>query len=178
VIHLVLNDLRCPTGKSLDAGLELLILPLNGDLFVPLAAALASQQRKAALLCLIWIRPLGDLGVEHGHVAAVVLKADDALAHPDHVRSHPDAAVLVGDQGVQQILRDRKVVRRRRFRFCSQNDGVVYHFSDHLYTSMIYFNISIFYALLLLLLSSGLCSIENIRLVIKGECMLICLVIG
>ena len=53
MVDLVLNDLGAPASECFDAGLELLVLPLNLDGLVAFAGTRAAQQRKAAFLRII-----------------------------------------------------------------------------------------------------------------------------
>ena len=39
-----------------------------------------------------------------------VVKGNDAFVHADHIHRHTDAALLVCEQGVQQVLRRAEVV--------------------------------------------------------------------
>ena len=83
---------------------KLLVEPAH--LYRAVAPSLAgADERQAALLGLICARLLYNLGVEHDLKFALVVKGDDALAHADHVRRHAHAAVLVGDERVEKILR-------------------------------------------------------------------------
>ena len=61
----------------------------------------------------VLVRPglFEDDRVEHDEIAVLALERDDALSDADHVRGHADAAVFVGDERFQQVLRDGQVFR-------------------------------------------------------------------
>ena len=103
MVDLVLDDLRRPAGEGFQPGLEFFILPLDLDGLKPFRFPDAGEG-EAALLGLIRPGLPDDDGIEHHHVRPLVVKGDDALANADHVGRHAHAAVLVGGQGVQQVL--------------------------------------------------------------------------
>ncbi len=69
--------------------------------------------------------------VEHERVRALVVKGDDALVDADHIRRHTDAAVLVGPQRIQQILRDAKIGRQGRFAPLGEEVLIFTNVADH-----------------------------------------------
>ena len=109
-MRFVLDALGRPAGEGLEAGLELLVLILNFDGFPPLGLADTSEGQ-TAFLRLVGPGLLDDFRVEHDHISAFIVKDDDALVHANHVGCHTYAAVLVGGEGVQQILGDGQVFR-------------------------------------------------------------------
>ena len=114
MVELMLDYFSRPAGESLEPGLKFFILPLNLD--SPEAPSLSAPCKgETALLGFICPGLLHDDGVEHDLILAVVFKGDDALIHADHVGGHAHAAILVGDERVEQILRRAEVVRRGGF---------------------------------------------------------------
>ena len=114
VVDLVLDYFSRPAGEGLEPELKFFILPLNLD--SPEAPDFsAPREGETALFSLIRPGLLHDYRVEHDLMLAVVFKGDDALIHADHVGGHAHAAILVGDERVEQILRRAEVVRRGGF---------------------------------------------------------------
>ena len=111
MVDLVLDDLSRPAGEGFQPGLEFFILPLDLDGLEPFRFPDAGEG-EAALLGLIRPGLPDDDGIEHHHVRPLVVKGDNALANADHVGRHAHAAVLVGGQGVQQVLGCGQIIRR------------------------------------------------------------------
>ena len=111
VVDLVLDNLGRPAGEGLNPLLEFFVLPADLDGLPPPGSAGAGEGQ-APLLRLIGAGPFHDLRIEHDHIAALVVEGDDALVHADHVGRHTYAAVPVDFQCLQQIRRDRQVLRR------------------------------------------------------------------
>ena len=65
-----------------------------------------------------------DDGIEHDHIFALVVKGDDALVDADHIRRHAHAAIFVGGQRIQQVLRRAEIVCRGGFRLLGKKDLV------------------------------------------------------
>ena len=104
MVNFVLDNLCGPAGEGFDAGLELFVLPLNFDRLITYAGERSAEQRKAAFLCSIRSGLFDNLWVEHRHICAIVIKNNDPLVHTDHIRSHTNATLFVGNERVQQIL--------------------------------------------------------------------------
>ena len=100
MVDLVLDDLRRPAGKGLDAGLAVHGLILHLDALVALCFPHAFQ-RKTALLGLVQAGLFQDDRVEQHQIPVLSLHCDDALEHADHVGSHAYTAIGVGGQGLQ-----------------------------------------------------------------------------
>lgn len=100
MVNFMLNNLRCPSCEGFDTGLEGAVLPLNLDGMIPRRDA-GAVQRKAALLSLIFTGFLNYFGIEHFDKNAVVAEYDNALLDTNHIGGQPDAARLVGLQGIQ-----------------------------------------------------------------------------
>ena len=105
-----------PAGKGLEANLKLLVLIPHLDR-LPAFGLPGAGEGETTLLCLIGAGFFDDLRVEHHHVFVLVVKDDDPLADADHIGRHTHAAVLVGSQGVQQVLGDRQVLQGGWFSF-------------------------------------------------------------
>ncbi len=94
MIHLVLNDLCCPSGVGLCARLHLGGLIPNLDALISLALAWAAEKRQTAFLGFVNAVTLDDLGVEHHCVcrcsSAFVEECDDALKLTYHIGGHSD----------------------------------------------------------------------------------------
>ena len=130
MVNFVLDDLCCPAGEGLKACLKLLILVLHLD-GLPAFGLPDAGEGKTALLRLVRSGFLDDLRVEHDHVLALVVKGDDPLVNADHVGRHAHTAVLVGSQGVQQILSDRQVLQSGRFSLLGEERFIPHDFSYH-----------------------------------------------
>ena len=65
MVNFVLDDLGRPAGEGLDAGLELLILPLNLDRLIAFARPWAAQQGKTAFGSIVEGGCFDDLRVKH-----------------------------------------------------------------------------------------------------------------
>ena len=126
----VLDDLRRPAGEGLQPCLQHFVLPLHLDGAEALRLPRAVQGQ-AALLRLIGLGLPDDDGIEHDQIGPVVVKGDDALIHADHICRHADAAVLVREQRVQQVLRRAKVVLRCRLGLLRQKGLVPADLSNH-----------------------------------------------
>lgn len=113
MVDLVLDDLRRPAGEGLQPCLQHFVLPLHLDGAEALRPPRAGQG-KTTLLRLIGLGLPDDDGIEHDQIGPVVVKGNDAFVHADHIRRHTDAALLVCEQGVQQVLRRAEVVLRCR----------------------------------------------------------------
>ena len=114
MVELMLDYFSRPAGESFEPKLKFFILPLNLD--SPEAPDLpAPREGETALFGFVCPGLLHDNGIEHDLMLAVVFKGDDELVHADHVGGHAHAAILVGDERVEQILRRAEVVRRGGF---------------------------------------------------------------
>ena len=132
VVDLVLDYLGGEAGEGLDALLKLLVEPAH--LYRAVAPSLAGAvERQAALLGLICARLLYNFGVEHDLKFALVVKGNDALTYADHVRRHAHAAVLVGDERVEKILRRAEILGTRRLGLLSEKSLVPANFTNHRY---------------------------------------------
>ena len=96
MVNFVLNDLSRPADKSLDTGLELLVLPLDFNALVAFARARAAEQGKAVFLGVVRSGHLDNFRVKHRHICALVIKDDDPLMHPNHICCNTHAGILVG----------------------------------------------------------------------------------
>ena len=112
MVHLVLDDLGCPALVIFDPGLEIRGLPADLDLLIALTLPGTAQQRQAALLRFVGALSLEDLRIQHGGVGGPILEYNDILRHTDHVCRHAHAALLVMEQGIQQVTGRFQVVLR------------------------------------------------------------------
>ena len=131
MVDFVLDDLGGPAFKGFDPGLEFFRLPTDFDLMEAPALPGSAQQGEAAFLG--FVRPVGfeDLRIEHGGIAAAVLKYDDPLRHADHIGGHTHAAFLMVQQSIHQIPGGVQVAGRCRGGLSGQEEGVVDEFSNH-----------------------------------------------
>ena len=108
MIHLMLNDLRCPAGVGLDAGLQFQSLIFNLDGFISFTRARVAKERQAAFLGIVHTVFFDNLGVEHHRIcrssSTLVEERYDTLANTDHIRRHTDTAFPVRHQRIKQIL--------------------------------------------------------------------------
>ena len=130
MIHLMLNDLRCPAGKVFRARLHLQGLILHLDGLISLAFTGAAEKRQTAFLGVVRAVFLDDLGIEHdrilGDSSTFVEKGDDALAYTDHICRHANTAFLVRHQRIKQVLRDLQIFFRCGLRLPCEEDGIVH----------------------------------------------------
>ena len=114
MIHLMLNDLRCPAGEVFRTRLHFQGLILYLDGFVAFTRARATEKRQTAFLGVVRAVLLDDFGVKHHRIcrssSALIEKGNDALAHTDHIRRHADTAFPVRHQCIKQVLRDLPIV--------------------------------------------------------------------
>ena len=86
MIHLMLNDLRCPACEVFRARLQLQGLILHLDGLIALARAGAAEKLQTSFLGVVRAVLLTDFGIEHHRVcrssSALIEKGDDALAPP------------------------------------------------------------------------------------------------
>ena len=100
MVDLVLDDLRRPAGKGLDARLAVHGLVLHLDALPALCFPHAFQ-RKTALLGFVLAGLFQDDRVEQHQIPVLSFHCNDALEHADHIGGHAHTAVGVGGQGVQ-----------------------------------------------------------------------------
>ena len=112
MVDFVLDDLGCPAGEGFQPYLKIRRFVAHLDFLVSFGFPGAAQQGQAPFLRLILPCRLHDLRVQHQLIGSLVVKGDDAHAVADHVRRHAHAGVLVGCQGVQQVLGNLQI------RFC------------------------------------------------------------
>ena len=105
-------------------------MPLDLDALPPLGGT-PPGEGQTALLCLIWPGLLHDDGVEHNLIRPLVVENNDALVYPDHIRRHAHAAVLVGGEGVDEVLGDGEVIGGGWFGFLGEKNFVFANFLDH-----------------------------------------------
>ena len=130
MVDLVLDYFSRPAGESLEPGLKFFILPLNLD--SPEAPSLSAPCKGVtALLGFICPGLLHDDGVEHDLIRPLVVENNDALVYPDHIRRHAHAAVLVGGEGVDEVLGDGEVIGGGWFGFLGEKTFVFANFLDH-----------------------------------------------
>ena len=110
--------------------MELFVLPLHLDGLEPFGLPGAGEGETALLR---FVRPglFEDDRVEHDEIAVLALERDDALSDADHVRGHADAAVFVGNERFQQVLRDGQVGLGCRCRRALQNQLVSHDGTNH-----------------------------------------------
>lgn len=77
-------------------------------------------------------RTFEDDRVEHDEIAVLALECDDAFSDAYHVRCHADAAVFVGDERFQQVLRDGQVFRQGRRGFSGEKKLVFADVTNHI----------------------------------------------
>ena len=108
MIHLVLDDLRCPAGVGFDARLHLGGLILHLDCLISLTLTGASEKRQATFLGVVCAVLFDDLGIEHHSVcrssSALVEKSDNALTNTYHISCHTNTAFSVRDKSIEQVL--------------------------------------------------------------------------
>lgn len=131
MVDFVLDNLGSPAGEGLDAGLKLLILPLDLDGLEPLTGARTAQQGQTALLRIVGTGSFDDLGVKHNHICPLVIKGNDALAYADHIGRHTHAGSFIGCQRIQQIPGNLQIIHSCRLGLSRQQNWVVYHFFYH-----------------------------------------------
>ena len=105
-------------------------LPVDDRL--PAAGFPRARERQAAFLSLVCARFFDDLGVEHHHIASLIIERDDAPTHADHIRRHADAACLVCFERLQQIARGVHILRCRSLGRQRQKRLVLHDFSYHI----------------------------------------------
>ena len=110
--------------------MELFVLPLHLDGLEPFGLPGAGEG-ETALLRLIWPGLFEDDRVEHDEIAVLALERDDAFSDADHVCGHADAAVFVGDERFQQVLRDGQAFRQGRRGFPGEEKLVFADVTDH-----------------------------------------------
>ena len=130
MVDLVLKDLGGPAGKGLDAGLEFFVLPLDLDGLEALGLS-GTGEGETALLGLIRPGLFEDDRVEHDEIAILAFECEDAFSDAYHVRCHADAAVFVGAERFQQVLRDGQVFRQGRRGFSGEKKLVFADVTDH-----------------------------------------------
>ena len=131
VVDLVLDELGRPAGEGLEAGLKLLVLILNLDR-LPAFGLPGAGEGETALLCLVGAGFFDDFQVEHYNIFALVVRDDDPLADTDHIGRYAHTAVLVGGQGVQQVLGDGQVLQGGWFGLLGEEGFVSHDLSYHI----------------------------------------------
>lgn len=108
MIHLILDNLRFPSGVGLDAGLQFqgLILYLDGS--ITFTKSRAAEKRQTTFFGVVYAALFDDLGIEHRCIckssSALIEKCNDTLAYTYHIRRHTDTAALVCYQRIEQVL--------------------------------------------------------------------------
>ena len=101
----MLYDLCCPAGVFLPVLLPAAVIVV--DLYILIPCRLPDTgKREAPFLCLIGRIFLNDDRIIHDNIQDAHVDNDDALFDADHVRSHADAVILIGTQGIHQVLPD------------------------------------------------------------------------
>ena len=131
MIDFVLDDLCRPAGEGFEASLKPLVLILHLD-GLPALGFPGASEGETALLRLIWPGLFDNLRVEHDCVLALVVKDYDPLADADHIGCHAHTAVLVGSQGVQQILDNGQILQGGRFGLLGEERFVSHDLSYHI----------------------------------------------
>ena len=115
MIHLMLNDLSCPSCEVFRACLHLQGLILHLDGLISLTLTWATEKRQTTFLSIIGAVLLDDLGIEHHRIcrssSTLIEKGNDTLAHADHIRSHTDTAFSVRHQRIKQVLQISPILR-------------------------------------------------------------------
>ena len=75
--------------------------------------------------------PLAVADLVPDHLGGEAREGLDSLAHTDHVCRHAHAAILVGDERVQKILRRTEIINRRRLGLLSEKPLVPANFTNH-----------------------------------------------
>lgn len=131
MVNLVLDDLRRPAGKGLKPCLKFLVLPLYFDCLKTLCLPCAGEGQ-APFLGFIGIGLLDDDGIEHDHVLAIIVKGNDAFIDANHIRRHAYAAILMSNEGVQQILCHAEIIHRGGGSLLGEKSLVFKDFTDHM----------------------------------------------
>lgn len=131
MVNFVLDNLGCPACEGFDSCLEFGCLPLHFYTLKTLTLTRTTEQRKAPFFRLIRVRFFDNFRVEHCHICTVVIKTDNALMHTNHIGSHTNTTLSIGNKGVQQILCHLQIFNRRLLRFYCQQNRVVYYFFNH-----------------------------------------------
>ena len=132
MIHLMQNNLCRPAGVVFRACLHFQGLILHLDGLITLALTGAAEKRQAAFFGVIRAVLFDDLGIEHHCIcrssSTLVKKGDDALAHANHIRCHPDTTFSVRYQRIKQVLRDLQIFFRCDLRLPCKKYRIVYKF--------------------------------------------------
>ena len=132
MIHLVENDLCCPSGEFLP-----LLIPVAIQIFhldVLISGRLTNAlQRKAAFLSLVWRILLQQDRIVHHQVHETDVHNNDPLAYADHVGCHADTPVLIGPQSVLQILTNGEIHLCGFIRFLPQEKYISDDWLDHFF---------------------------------------------
>ena len=131
MVNFMLNDLCRPAGEGFQPGLEVQILIADLDFLIAFGFSGTAQQRKTAFLRIVLAFRLDDLRIQHGHIGSFVVKYDDPLGHTDHVGCHAHTALLVGNQGIQQILGNGQIFFGGRRGSSRQENRIVHQFFYH-----------------------------------------------
>ena len=109
MVHFMLYDLRRPPGILLPVLLPAAIQILHFNILIT-GGLPDTVQGKASFFSLVRRILLHDHRVVHDQVQEPHVDDDDPLFHADHVGRHTYTAVLIGLQGVLQILADGQVL--------------------------------------------------------------------
>ena len=113
MIHFVLDDLRCPAGVGLDAGLQFQGLIFDLDGFIAFTRPQTAEKRQTTFLGIVCTILFYDLGIEHYRVrrssSTLIKKCNDALAHPNHIRRHSNTAIFMRHKRIHQVLSNLQI---------------------------------------------------------------------
>ena len=134
VIALMLNNLCCPSGIRLPVFLPAAVKIFDNDILIPRRLPDAGEGQ-ASLLRLIRRIFLHNRWVIHHNTHEAHADDDNPLFHTNHICRHADAVVLIGPQGIHEVLPDGQVLLRGGFRFLAEEKYVFYDGFDHVVAS-------------------------------------------
>ena len=103
MIEFMLDNLGCKTCEGRGHLLPILIAVANHN-FLITGSRPAANQGQAGLLCLIGFSLADEDRVIHDQVTKAQTDNDDPLLNPNHISRQTNTGILVGQQGVLQIL--------------------------------------------------------------------------
>ena len=93
-------------------GAEYLIAENTGGLNTVIVDDTKMYLNITEVLRFVQLRAFQNHRVQHGHIAALIVKHNDPFGHTDHIGRHTHAALFMKRQRIQKILGNRQILRR------------------------------------------------------------------
>ena len=135
MIEFMLDNLSCKTCEGRGLLLPILIAVANHNVLIA-SGRPAADQRQTGFCCLIGFGLADEDWIIQDQVTKAQADNDNPLLNPNHISCQTNTGILMGQQGVLQILPYGQVIRAGLLGFLLEKENVCYYWLNHGSTSL------------------------------------------